>query len=316
MTKSIFICYSLLAFIISLPRECLSTESVEKAFDLHEQVTLEKVIETALENSPLLAATRTEVSIRTAEVKQAGLIPNPELSYEFENFGGEQEFAALRSREQTLSLSQTIELGGKRGKRSKLAKAELNSAELEYRAAAQELVSSVKIAFYSLLAAQVQDSLARVKVHLAHEVYRTIGKRVEAGKTSPVEMSRAEIVLSMADIESGRAAAELVSARQNLASVCGFTELLGEPATGEFEIIEEPDKLENLLSQLDSSPGILIARQLQSASRAAVKLARAHRIPDLELKGGVRDARESDSRGFVAEIGFPAAIIRSQPGRD
>ena len=315
MRKIIYFCCIAFSALPFNPKWVLSAEASAEPPSGAEQITLERALETALQSNQWLAAKENEISIRAAGIKQAGLLPNPELSYELENFGGENEFSGLRSQEQTLSLGQTIELGGKRGKRIRLAKQELGAAGLEYDSAAQELVSGVKGAFYSLLAAQRLDSLAHEKVRLAHEVYRTIGKRVEAGKVSPVELSRAEIVLSMADIESGRAAAALTSARQNLAAACGSAELLPWLAVGDFETVEPPDKLDDLLSRLESSPAILIARQKEAANRAVEKLARAQRIPDLELRGGVRDAREADSRGFVAEIGFPLPLFDRNQGK-
>jgi outer membrane protein, heavy metal efflux system len=78
---------------------------------------LEEVLRTALLQNPELSATAFEVRAADARALQAGLLPNPELELELEEFGGTGELRGTRASESTFQLSQLIELGGKRARR-------------------------------------------------------------------------------------------------------------------------------------------------------------------------------------------------------
>ncbi len=61
-----------------------------------------------MDANPDLAAARQEIGIADGARKQAGLIPNPTISYDVED-------TRRNTSQTTVSLSQTLELGGKRG---------------------------------------------------------------------------------------------------------------------------------------------------------------------------------------------------------
>ena len=60
-----------------------------------------------------------EANVQAAEglARQSAALPNPIVSYESENFGGSNNFARISPIQNTVSLSETIEIGGKRGAR-------------------------------------------------------------------------------------------------------------------------------------------------------------------------------------------------------
>lgn len=74
-------------------------------------LTLEQAVERALQSSPVLAAGKHAVSAAEARVVQAGLLPNPELALEAENFGGGGELDGFDAAESTVIISQSILLG-------------------------------------------------------------------------------------------------------------------------------------------------------------------------------------------------------------
>ena len=71
-----------------------------------------------------------------ARILQAGLLPNPELGAEVENFGGSDMRSGTFDEcgGHGSALSQLIELGGKRAKRSRVAKLERDLAGWDYEA--------------------------------------------------------------------------------------------------------------------------------------------------------------------------------------
>jgi len=64
-------------------------------------LSLEEVLRAALLQNPELSATAFKVRTAEARTLQAGLLPNPELELEFENFGGTEEVRGVDASEST-----------------------------------------------------------------------------------------------------------------------------------------------------------------------------------------------------------------------
>ncbi|MCL5884841.1 MAG: hypothetical protein M1377_05805, partial [Deltaproteobacteria bacterium] len=65
------------------------------------ELTLRQALELALAKNPDLAAFSWEVRLGDPKIQQAGLIPNPELGVEFENFLGSGSFSKFDSLDTT-----------------------------------------------------------------------------------------------------------------------------------------------------------------------------------------------------------------------
>ena len=87
---------------------------------------------------------RAEADAARALVDQARLRPNPEIVFEAENIAGSGAFSGLQATEYTLSLSQRLELGGKRGARVRAAQAEARVATLSGALSVAQLGRSVR----------------------------------------------------------------------------------------------------------------------------------------------------------------------------
>lgn len=104
----------------------------------------------ALSYSPKLQSQRSELRALEAERVQAGLSPNPELAVEIENFAGSGNSNAFNGAQITTAISQRIELGNKRSKRTLIAalaieklKAQLSSEEMDVKIAADQAFTTL-----------------------------------------------------------------------------------------------------------------------------------------------------------------------------
>ena len=93
-------------------------------------LTLEQAIEEAEARSPAITAAQAEVTANRARLVQAGFRPNPELSVEVENFLGTGEASGFDGAEVTVSVSQRLDLGGRRSSRRAAAAAAIAVSEL------------------------------------------------------------------------------------------------------------------------------------------------------------------------------------------
>ncbi len=278
-------------------------------------LTLRGALAAALLRSPDLAAVGYEVRAREAEALQAGLLPNPELDVEFENFGGTAEFGGFDVVETTLALSQLVELGGKRVKRRRVAEYETRLAGWEYEIRRIDVLSKTAGDYVGLLAAERQSRIAIETLELAQRIYDVVGERVEAGKVSPVERTKANVELAQADLSLEQANRAVTAARVRVASNWGSTDPQFESLGGDFDHIEPPPLLEVLLERVEQNPDIARWAAEAALRQAEIKLALAQRIPDLTVAGGVRFFDETDETAFVAGVSIPLMVFdRNQGG--
>ena len=121
------------------------------------------VVETGSENpvNPRLIGPVEDAAAARALIDQARLRPNPELSFEAENFAGTGAFSGLSATDYTLSVGQRLELGGKRGARVRSAEAEALVASLEGELATARLGREVRARYVEAVAAASRLELAR-----------------------------------------------------------------------------------------------------------------------------------------------------------
>ena len=74
-------------------------------------LTLAQALSRALSRNPDIEPYAIEIRAREAREVQAGLLPNPELGMEIEEFGGSDDRSQFDGAETTVQLSQRIEIG-------------------------------------------------------------------------------------------------------------------------------------------------------------------------------------------------------------
>lgn len=172
-------------------------------------IDLPAAIRLALAQPALRGATH-EVAANEAMLGQAGRYPNPELEVLRE---GQQ----AGTRTTTVQINQPIELGGKRRARVALAESSVALARSELATRRQEIRSDVIAAYYGVLIAQERRQLAQSLLELARRAVDVAGKRVAAGKISPIDETRARLAAVDASTELNRAGASLPSPEQSWA---------------------------------------------------------------------------------------------------
>jgi len=278
-------------------------------------LTLEDCIELALENNPKLVSSSHRAKSAEARAMQEGLLPNPELALEFEEFAGTGEFGDGDVWEATALISQPIELYGKRGKRKDAATKQAELAGWDYESRRLDLILEVKKAFYQALHAQ--ERLARTEdlVGLVEQTHDAVSARVTAGKVSPVELEKSKVELSLAMVELARARAELDSARAALSSLWGSVNPCVFVVSGEFCHARPAPCYEDLLELIDRNPDLARGPDEVEFLEKSVDLEKAEAGSEMEVGFGVRYLAESEDTTYVAELSLPLAIFdRNQGG--
>ncbi|GAB4172320.1 MAG: TolC family protein [Calditrichia bacterium] len=278
------------------------------------QISLKDALIITLLKNPQLLAYSLQVRSMDAEVLQASFLPNPELDVELENFAGQNEVSGFKSTETTIQLGQLLELGGKRGKRTKVAKIGVLGSKADYEAVKLMIFAEVTDAFVRVLTAQEQLKLQKELVSLAENFVVSIQKRVEAGKVSPAELARAKVSLARTRLEFGRMQNELHIARKNLVRLWGMTQVPFDSVTGELgQLITLPD-LQDIESEVEAHPMIVSQMFRIKQNEAIYELEKSRRIPNVNISFGVRRMNESGNQALVASISMPVMIFNRNQG--
>ena len=272
-----------------------------------QMLTMDQALETAFANNPDLAAAQWETGIAQGERQQAGLIPNPEVSWEAED-------TRRNSRTTTVMINQPIELGGKRGARIEVASRAQDAAGIELERKRNVLRADVIQAFYSSSTAQQRLLLSRQSLELAERGLRVAQGRIKSGKSSPVEGTRAEVQLSEVRLELRRAERDEASAYQRLAQVMGaplpaFVSV-GDPGRSMPTV---PDS-SLLLNRIGETAELRLAKLQIDQREASLGLEKAQRIPDLTVSiGSQYDERERE-RVTVVGLSMPIPLFNRNQG--
>lgn len=261
------------------------------------ELTLDQVLALATTRSPEIAAAESELRAREGRMLQAGVRPNPELSGTSENLGG--DVVKTGGVQSTLQVGQRLELGGDRAARTAAATAARDLARWDVESRRIEVIGRATRAFVNLLAAQRRVVLADETVRLAEEVGRTVKARVEAGKVSPIEETRADVALATERIERNRAGADLTAARSRLAVTWGATRARFERVTGDLDAMPAVPSLDAVTARAERNPELRRWGTEIAEREALLRVERARAVPDVTVGGGYRHF----------ELGGGAAVV-------
>lgn len=279
-------------------------------------MTVRRAVVLALMRNPELQAVSWEVRARDAEALQAGRLPNPALTADLQDIGSSNPSAeSVPQPQANLTISQPIELGGKRGRRVESASLARDLAGWEYERKRIDIIAQVSRACTGVLGAQQQLALADEMMRLAEHVVEIVSARVGAGKVAAVEEIKAQVALSTARIERDRIANDVEAARRRLAATWGSATPRFEKVEGTLGPASPIPPLSGLADRLGQSPALARWPAEMAQRRAALDLARAEAIPDLTVLGGYRRYDTTGDSTFTAGLSMPLPVFdRNQEG--
>ena len=244
----------------------------ESSLDLHGALT-------AAEAGNLeLRAARQQRAVALAGLRIAGQTPNPIVS-----------FAAARDTpHESLLWDQPIELGGKRGKRRAVAQEEQKTTEIDITVLSRQIRHRTREVFYRALLTRAQAGQSKTTLDLATRIANIVRQRFEGGDVAQLEVIQAEV-------EAERAAAdyETVVQGQKIADA-QLAALLNRPldqtmnVQGRLEELPKPETLQAVTEKaMESNADILRTTQDLETEQRRLNLARAQRIPNVDLQAGV-----------------------------
>ena len=239
------------------------------------------LIRRALASNADLSAARLDIERARARLRQAGLRPNPTLDFE-------QQRGVLNSPGESttsIGIAVPLEIGGKRGRRIDLARAEFEAAEAEVADRERRLAADVRTAYAEAIAAvrelQITGELNNVDVQTA----RVVEARVSEGDAAPLELN-----LLRVEVDRLRARRALAEGRLQ-AALLRLKNLAGVMPADVLRLREDLSApvLPGLPASLDAAveialrtrPDLRLARLTEEVAQAGLRLGRALSLPDV-----------------------------------
>lgn len=277
-------------------------------------LTLQQAIEKAIDSAPRLKSAEAALAASKGEQLQAGVLPNPEIGLEAENFAGRGPYSGFNSSEITLGVSQTIELGGKRGSRRAAAAQGLALRGFEAEAERLDLVRDVTIAYAEALAAQEELKLATEQKKLAADLLKEVNSRVDAAREPLVQRSKTEIIAATSIFAHERAEREFQHTQHVLASLWGgHYETFTLDPEGLFTLTPPKNEAE-VETALDANPNIKRWEADKARAKALMELEKAQAVPDPRISVGIRDLRDTGDQALIAGISIPIPVFNQNQG--
>lgn len=277
-------------------------------------INLRQAVALSLVRHPDLAAYSKDIRIADAQKLQAGLKLNPVIGFTMEDVAGSDSYNGFDRAQNTLQLSQLFELGGKRAMRVRAAETDRVSVQWDYETKRLQIAATTIAAFVDVLAAQRRLAQGKETLALAEKFAPAAQKRVDAGRASPVEVTRANVVTATAKLAVGQQQGQLTVARKRLAALWGSTTPRFSEAVGDLDQVRDLPTLAAATSQLEMNP-MLERGDAEVASREA-KLAveQAKRRPDLTVSAGVRQFNETKDAAAVLGFSLPWPLFNRNQG--
>lgn len=276
---------------------------------LADGLSLSAATQRVLAGNPQMIVNAARLDAAEGRVIQAGALPNPELTYLLEDFAGDTSRSAGQATT-TYSLSQRVSLPGKRSARKAFAREDGALTALEAQSGRLRLIRLTREAYIDALAGAERLAAAEQNQQLAQQLRDAVAARVDAGKVSPIELSRASVALAGARRGSQQAMRLSELSRKQLAALWGATSLtetlddsLGLPAKPAASPLTA-----------DDSPVIRQARKRIQREQAAVALAEAQRLPDFTLSGGMKREAVTREQSVLVGISVPIPLFDRNRG--
>lgn len=246
--------------------------------------TLEDAQRLAAQSNPTLRQAEAEIRAAKARTQQSGLYPNPSIGYT----GDEIRGGSFNGGKQGFFLQQTVVTGGKLGKSRSVFEQETRLAELEAEEQKTRVETSVKIAFYRVLAAQELLEFRRDLSQIDLLYQGSQNELFNAGQVDETEKLETEVEVQRLHLAAFEQENTLREQWRRLAAVIGQPDLPQVTVAGDLEHgwpeIDEQQVLDTIAAL---SPATRIADAASARAAAEIARAKSQVIPDLQLRGGL-----------------------------
>ncbi|WP_299492638.1 TolC family protein [uncultured Shewanella sp.] len=271
------------------------------------------VLEQTLLNNTQLKTFPFDLRIEEAQILQAGITPNPELSLAVDNVLGTGEVQGIDSTETTLLLSQLIELGEKRQHRIDLAVSNKQQQIQSYEVLRLNILSEATRRFYQVLRLQALQEWNDNRIAFEAQALKTIQTRAKAGNILQADVSKMTLELAHSRVELQNLEGLLIVEKQKLASMWA-KETDFSSVEGTLTLpVTYPSKAD-VLNAIETAPEYIQLLSLERVRQAKRRLEEAKGHYDINLGMGIRRFEDYNDTALVFSFSMPLNLTNPNQG--
>lgn len=264
-------------------------------------VTLRDTLVQARAQSPARLAAAARVEAADSSRTWAGRPLNPTTEFRWENIA-----PGLRSAlpaDIFATLTQPIELGGKRGARRGVALATANAARATMGFAERTLDMEIALRYLAVVRERDRHRTLTEQAEGLAEIVRILERRVAEGVTAEADLRKIETERTRVETDAVLAGIAATRELTALGALAGWA-MPPSPEALERPVVELPAGAESdttILSAIDRRPDVRIAASRLEAAQQNLRFEEARRVPDLHVTGGFKRTAGYDT-GLVAVL--------------
>ncbi|MBX3476245.1 MAG: TolC family protein [Brevundimonas sp.] len=262
-----------------------------------------------LDQTPVAAEALALEDAAEARVRQARVRPNPTLALEAENVLGSGPFSGFGNSETTLSVTQNLELWGRRSARIDVARAEAGAAMVRRDLAIVEAAGRLALTYAEAEAAQRRAELADESLSLTIEDARAALLLVEEGREPLLRGIQGESEAAAARAAADEARAERDAAFARLSAIA----MLPISVTAiQVSLLDQTPLASR--DQSDRPPAVRVAEAERAAAERRIDVERTQARPDISATIGVRRFEAEDATAFTFGVSLPLPLFDRNRG--
>jgi len=244
-----------------------------------------------------------------ARVRQARARPNPTVGLEAENAFGTGPYSGFDNAEATLTVSQDLELFGRRTARINAARAEAGTAALQRDLAVVDAAGRLALVYAEAEAAERRAALAEEILALTVADARAALALVEEGREPLLRGIQGESEAAAARANRDEALAEREAAFARLTAVA----MLAVPVTTiNASLLDQAPATAPASS--DVAPTVQVAEAQRAAAEQRIAVERIRARPDINASVGIRRYEAEDANALTFGVSMPLPLFDRNRG--
>lgn len=263
----------------------------------------------AVSHHPSMATYPMDRRAADARVLKSTRLPNPELAIDAEDFFGTGGVSGLSSSVLNALLTQVVERGSKRTARANAARSESAVMMADYEIKRLKVIEETGELYIDAVAAHENVLFLEAALKRSQNTLKLVMTLSEAGRVTQTSVQQAKLEVQKMELEIGTARKARERASQALTSQWGDS---SSSFVAHDELGAPPRNLtpkSSLSKGLAKHPEILHAQAEVAQADAYVKLAKANRLGDLGISGGLRRDDDSDDVSGLFGLSIPLPIF-------
>ena len=270
-----------------------------------EPITLAEVLASGRAESPAIAAARFREQTAVAAAEVAGRWSNPALEFRSENFGA--DVPGGLPLDSFATVTQRLELGGKRGARRGAAQARAEMARVDAFAATRGIEGELAARFLEAVRLRDRTGILTTQRNALAELVRVLERRVAEGFAPDADRARLAAETAAVAIAATRAGGAAERAFLELRALAALPDGAAAAALVRPDPLPLPtgDPAQLAAGAAAQRPDVRGAAARVETAERALRLQNSLRVPDLTVNAGLKRTLDTNTGVFALGVGLP-----------